>query len=58
VRVEGQHLVVNDQKIRLTQEREVTNLRWHEVGADVVIESTGQFLDQQSAGKHLLAGAH
>jgi glyceraldehyde 3-phosphate dehydrogenase len=58
VRVEGQHLVVNDQKIRLTQEREITNLRWDEVGADVVIESTGQFLDQQSAGKHLLAGAH
>ena len=50
-------LVVNGQKIRLTQERDPANLKWDEVGADVVIESTGLFLDKASAQKHLDAGA-
>ena len=57
VAVEGNTLVVNGHKIRLTQERDPANLKWHEVGADVVIESTGLFLDKDSAGKHLAAGA-
>jgi len=57
VAVEGNTLVVNGQKIRLTQERDPANLKWNEVGADVVIESTGLFLDKDSAGKHLAAGA-
>ncbi len=51
------HLVVNGQKIRLTQERDPANLKWDEVGADVVIESTGLFLDKATAQKHLDAGA-
>ncbi len=57
VAVEGSTLVVNGKKIRLTQERDPSNLKWNDVGADVVIESTGLFLDKDSAGKHLAAGA-
>ncbi len=57
VSVEGNTLVVNGKKIRLTQERDPANLKWNDVGADVVIESTGLFLDKDSAGKHLAAGA-
>jgi glyceraldehyde 3-phosphate dehydrogenase len=57
VSVEGGQLVVNGKKIRLTQERDPANLKWNEVGADVVIESTGLFLDKEGAGKHLAAGA-
>jgi len=57
VAVEGNTLVVNGQRIRLTQERDPANLKWNEVGADVVIEATGLFLDKDSAGKHLAAGA-
>ena len=57
VSVEGNTLVVNGQKIRLTQERDPANLKWNEVGADVVIEATGLFLDKASAEKHLAAGA-
>ncbi len=57
VAVEGSTLVVNGKKIRLTQERDPANLKWNDVGADVVIESTGLFLDKDSAGKHLAAGA-
>ena len=51
------HLVVNGKTIRLTAERDPSNLKWDEVGADVVLESTGLFLDKDSAGKHLAAGA-
>ena len=57
VSIDGNHLVVNGRKIRLTQERDPANLKWDEVGADVVIESTGLFLDKASAQKHLDAGA-
>jgi glyceraldehyde 3-phosphate dehydrogenase len=57
VSVEDGALVVNGQKIRLTQERDPANLKWDEVGADVVIESTGLFLDKATAQKHLDAGA-
>jgi glyceraldehyde 3-phosphate dehydrogenase len=57
VSVEGGQLVVNGKKIRLTQERDPANLKWAEIGADVVIESTGLFLDKEGAGKHLAAGA-
>ena len=57
IAVEGNTLIVNGRRIRLTQERDPANLKWNEVGADVVIESTGLFLDQDSAGKHLAAGA-
>jgi len=57
VSVDGHDLVVNGKKIRLTQERDPANLKWNEIGADVVVESTGLFLDHASAEKHLLAGA-
>src|SRR5690606_37634203 len=43
VKVEGSSLVVNGQKIRLNAERDPANLKWDEVGADVVIEATGLF---------------
>ena len=57
VSVEGNHLIVNGRKIRLTQERDPSALKWDEVGADIVIEATGLFLDKASAEKHLAAGA-
>jgi len=57
VKVEGGALIVNGKKIRLTQERDPANLKWNDVGADIVIESTGLFLDKTTAQKHLDAGA-
>ncbi len=57
VSVEGNTLIVNGKKIRLTQERDPANLKWNEVGATVVIESTGLFLDKVTAQKHIDAGA-
>jgi glyceraldehyde 3-phosphate dehydrogenase len=57
VSIDNGQLVVNGQRIRLTQERDPANLKWGDVGADVVIESTGLFLDKASAQKHLDAGA-
>ena len=57
VEVDGSTLVVNGKRIRLTQERDPANLKWDEVGAEVVIESTGLFLDKATAQKHLDAGA-
>ena len=57
VKVEGNTLVVNGKKIRLTAERDPANLKWDEVGADVVIESTGLFLTKETAQKHIDAGA-
>ena len=56
VSVEGNTLIVNGKKIRLTQERDPAALKWNEVGADVVLECTGLFLDKAGAGKHLAAG--
>jgi glyceraldehyde 3-phosphate dehydrogenase len=55
--VDGSTLLINGRKIRLTQERDPANLKWGEVGAEVVIESTGLFLDKATAEKHLTAGA-
>ena len=57
VSVDGNTLIVNGKKIRLTQERDPVNLKWNEVGADIVIESTGIFLDKAGGEKHLAAGA-
>ena len=57
VAVEGNNLVVNGKKIRLTAERDPANLKWDEVGADVVVESTGFFLTKDTCQKHLDAGA-
>jgi glyceraldehyde 3-phosphate dehydrogenase len=57
VSVDNGVLVVNGKKIRLTQERDPSALKWNEVGADIVIEATGLFLDKPTAEKHLAAGA-
>jgi len=57
VAVEGNSLVVNGKKIRLTAERDPENLKWNEVGAEVVVESTGFFLTDETARKHITAGA-
>ncbi|WP_137905685.1 type I glyceraldehyde-3-phosphate dehydrogenase [Chryseobacterium sp. 2VB] len=57
VSVEGNDLVVNGKKIRVTAEKDPSNLKWNEIGADYVVESTGLFLDKDSAAKHLAAGA-
>jgi glyceraldehyde 3-phosphate dehydrogenase len=55
--VDGNTLIVNGRKIRLTQVKDPAELKWNEVGADVVVESTGLFLDKASGQKHLAAGA-
>ena len=57
IAVEGNTLIVNGKRIRLTQERDPANLKWNEVGADVALEATGLFLDKASGEKHLAAGA-
>ncbi len=57
VSVDNGALIVNGNRIRLTQERDPAALKWNEVGADIVVESTGLFLDKTSAEKHILAGA-
>ena len=57
VSVDNGALVVNGKKIRLTQERDPANLKWADVGAHVVLEATGLFLDKDTASKHLTAGA-
>ncbi len=57
VKVEGNTLIVDGKKIRLTQERDPANLKWDEVGAEVVLESTGLFLTKETCQKHLDAGA-
>jgi glyceraldehyde 3-phosphate dehydrogenase len=57
IAVDGKTLIVNGKKIRLTAEKDPAALKWNEVGADVVIESTGLFLDKATAEKHLAAGA-
>jgi glyceraldehyde 3-phosphate dehydrogenase len=57
VGVDGNTLIVNGKRVRLTQVKDPAELKWNEVGADVVVESTGLFLDKASAEKHLKAGA-
>ena len=57
VSVEEGALVVNGNKIRLTAEMDPANLTWNEVEADVVVESTGLFLEDEKARKHIQAGA-
>ena len=57
IKVEGSNLIVDGKKIRLTAEMDPANLKWNEVGADVVVESTGLFLEDAKARKHIEAGA-
>jgi len=57
VSVDGKTLIVNGRKIRLTAAKDPAELAWNQVGADIVIESTGLFLEKAAAEKHLKAGA-
>ncbi|MBQ6179424.1 MAG: type I glyceraldehyde-3-phosphate dehydrogenase [Bacteroidales bacterium] len=57
IKVEGGNLIVNGKCIRVTAEMDPANLKWNEVGAEVVVESTGFFLTDETARKHIQAGA-
>ncbi len=57
VQIEGNDLIVNGKRIRVTSERDPNNLKWNEVGAEYIVESTGLFLDKEKASAHLNAGA-
>ena len=57
VTMDGNNLIVNGKKIRLTAVKDPAELKWNEVGADVVVESTGLFLTKETCEKHLAAGA-
>ncbi len=57
VSVEGNDLIVNGKKIRLTAVKDPAELKWNEVGADIVIDATGLFLTKEAAQKHITAGA-
>jgi glyceraldehyde 3-phosphate dehydrogenase len=57
VDVKDGKLIVNGKTIRVTAEKDPANLRWNEVGAEYVVESTGLFLTKQDAQKHIMAGA-
>src|SRR5574340_1776016 len=57
VSIEDNNLVVNGRKIRLTAIKDPAELKWGEVGADVVVESTGLFLTKETCQKHITAGA-
>ena len=57
IAVDGNTLIVNGKKIRLTALKDPAELKWGEVGADIVVESTGLFLTKETCEKHLAAGA-
>jgi len=57
VSVDGNTLIVNGKRIRLTQEKDPAALKWGEVGATIVLESTGLFLTKETGQKHIDAGA-
>ena len=57
IAVEGGNLIVNGKKIRLSAVKDPAELKWNEVGADIVIDATGLFLTKETAQKHITAGA-
>ncbi|MDR2000910.1 MAG: type I glyceraldehyde-3-phosphate dehydrogenase [Zoogloeaceae bacterium] len=57
IAVEGNALIVNGKKIRLTAVKDPSTLKWNEIGADIVVESTGLFLTKETCEAHLKAGA-
>ena len=57
IKVEGNTMIVDGKKIRLTAEKDPTQLKWDEVGAEIVVESTGLFLTDEKARAHIAAGA-
>ena len=57
IKIDGNYMIVDGKKIRLTAEKDPTQLKWNEVGADIVVESTGLFLEDAKARMHIQAGA-
>jgi glyceraldehyde 3-phosphate dehydrogenase len=57
IAVDGNTLIVNGKRVRLTAEKDPAALKWGDIGADIVVESTGLFLTKETAEKHLAAGA-
>jgi glyceraldehyde 3-phosphate dehydrogenase len=57
IKVDNNSMIVNGNKIRLTAETDPANLKWSDVGVDVVLECTGFFLDEEGCRKHIAAGA-
>ena len=57
IKIDGNYMIVDGKKIRLTAEKDPTQLKWNEVGADIVVESTGLFLEDATARMHIQAGA-
>ncbi len=57
IAVDNNNLIVNGKKIRLTAERDPANLKWRDIGAEIVIECTGFFLTEETCQKHIDAGA-
>ncbi len=57
IQIDGNNMIVDGKKIRLTAEKDPTQLKWDEVGADIVVESTGLFLEDAKARMHIQAGA-
>jgi glyceraldehyde 3-phosphate dehydrogenase len=57
IQVDGNTLIVNGKKIRLTAVKDPAELKWNEVGADIVVEATGLFLTKETCQKHIAAGA-
>ena len=57
IEVDGDKLVVNGKPVRVTAEKDPANLKWDEVGAEYIVESTGLFLTKETAAKHIQAGA-
>ena len=55
--VEKSQLIVNGKAIRVTAEKDPANLKWNEVNAEYVVESTGLFLTKEKAEAHIAAGA-
>jgi glyceraldehyde 3-phosphate dehydrogenase len=57
VGLEGEHMVINGQQIKVYSEKDPAQLPWKDLGVDVVLESTGRFVNEEGASKHLAAGA-
>ncbi len=57
VSADDSSITIDGMKIQISSERDPANLKWGELGAEVVVESTGIFRDDKSAGKHIEAGA-
>ena len=57
IAVDGEHLVVNGQRIKVCSERDPAKLPWKELGVDIVLECTGRFNSKDQASAHLIAGA-